>query len=94
MENLLKELWYGNVAPIDTSGNTKEIKEVFQLLAKNGVKVEELLSKDGKALFDRYRECAAEYESLLSEEAFICGLCLGMRLLAEAFFGADRYRNT
>lgn len=93
MGNLLKELWYGNVSPIDTSGNTKEIKEIFQLLAKNGVKVEEFLNKEGKEWFDKYRECSAEYESLVSEAAFECGFCLGMRFLAEAFLGAERYRS-
>lgn len=91
MGNLLKELWYGNISPIDTNGNTKETKEVSQLLAKNGVKVEEFLGKEGREFFDKYRECSAEYESLISEEAFICGFCLGMRFLAEAFFESDRH---
>lgn len=49
MENILKELWYGNICPFeDYYSNTKEMWELSKLIANDRDRIAKNLSEEGK----------------------------------------------
>ena len=85
MTNTIVRLWHGELEPVSSSGtNDPELKELERLLQRNGERLEEYLDEKGKALFEKYYNCVEEYISVLCEQSFCNGFCLGTRLAAEA----------
>lgn len=85
MTNTIVRLWRGDLEPVSSSGtNDPELKELERLLQRNGERLEEYLDEKGKALFEKYFDCVEEYISVLCEQAFCNGFCLGTKLAAEA----------
>lgn len=85
MTNTIVRLWHGDLEPVSSSGtNDPELKELERLLQRNGERLEEYLDEKGKALFEKYYNCVEEYISVLCEQAFSNGFCLGTKITAEA----------
>lgn len=85
MTNTIVRLWHGDLEPVSSSGtNDPELKELEHLLQRNGERLEEYLDEKGKALFEKYFDCVEEYISVLCEQAFCNGFCLGTKITAEA----------
>ena len=87
MDNILEELWYGNVAPWEQSNRCdREYKELTELLHRNRDKLSEGLTEAQKELLDKYDECQNELNAKTEKNAFVQGFCLGTRLLAAAIY--------
>ena len=87
MDNILTELWYGNVAPWEQSNRLdREYKELTELLCRNRDRLTEGLTEAQKELLDQYDECQSELNAKTERNAFVQGFCLGTRLLAAATY--------
>ena len=87
MDNILEQLWYGNVAPWEHSThNDREYKELTELLCRNRDRLTEGLTEAQKELLDKYDECQNELSAKTEKNAFVQGFCLGTRLLAAATY--------
>ena len=85
MNNILANLWNGDISPIEKfEVNNSEISDITKLLTKNSEKLEETLTESQKEIFGKYIGCAEEYLSLATEQAFCTGFSLGCKLLITA----------
>ena len=84
--DIIKELWYGNVAPFEqcTRGD-KQMKELLSLTARNRDELGEGLTEKQKETLEKFEEALNEMHSIAERDAFSYGLRLGIRLMAEAF---------
>ena len=84
--DIIKELWYGNVAPFEqcTQGD-KQMKELLSLMARNRDELGEGLTEKQKETLEKFEEALNEMHSIAERDAFSYGLRLGIRLMAEAF---------
>lgn len=84
--DIIRELWYGNVAPFEqcTRGD-KQMKELLSLTARNRDELGEGLTEKQKETLEKFEEALNEMHSIAERDAFSYGLRLGIRLMAEAF---------
>lgn len=83
MENIISELWYGRIRPIEKTANA-EILELENLLSRNYHDLMKTLDEEQKSIFEKYTENASENLCLNCEKAFYDGFCLCAKLLTEA----------
>lgn len=85
MDNILTELWYGNVSPWEQSNRgDRESKELTALLHRNRDQLTEGLTQAQKEILEKYDDCQNELSAKTEKNAFICGFCLGVRLMTAA----------
>ena len=85
MKDTIRELWYGNIDPMDQCGvDDREIKELIRLMEKNRVKLSEGLSEKQAEVFQKYIDCSDEYAFSSAAHAFVAGFSLACKLMAEA----------
>ena len=84
--DIIKELWYGNVAPFEqcTRGD-KQLKELLSLMARNRDELEETLTEKQKETLEKFEENMNEMHGIAERDAFSYGFRLGVQLMAEAF---------
>ena len=81
MTNTIIRLWHGELEPSSYTGmNDPELMQLERLLQRNGNRLEECLDEKGKALFEKYFNCIEEYITVLCEQSFCNGFCLGTKL--------------
>ena len=83
MKNLLEELWYGNIAPIDEIKTTEEMNEERKKLSFLYEKLIKNLSKEQKEIFDEYEERNIELINLYECEIFEYSFKLGINFAIE-----------
>ena len=82
----LENLYYGNIFPAD-----KDLKRgsKYARLLNQSVQHEEKLiptfSKEQASIFEKYRVCVTEMNSISEKEAFIQGMKLGIKIIVEVF---------
>lgn len=87
MDNILTELWYGNISPWEQCNRSdRETKELAALLCRNREQLTEGLTEAQKEILDKYDDCQNELNAKTEKTAFIKGFCLGMRLLTAATY--------
>ena len=85
MDNIIKELWHGNIVPQEDSRiNSKEMKELLSYMAKHHEDLEKTLSEDQKEIFEKFYDCWSEYVSLAEAAIFEYAFKLGAKLVYEA----------
>ena len=85
MNNILTNLWNGDISPIEKfEVNNSEIRDITRLMSRNSEKLEESLTKSQKEIFEKYINCVDEYLSLATEQAFCKGFSLSCKLLISA----------
>ena len=84
--DIIKELWYGNVAPFEqcTRGD-KQMTELLSLMARNHDELDEGLTEKQKETLEKFEEALNEMHSITERDAFSYGFRLGVQLMAEAF---------
>ena len=83
--NILEELWYGNIDPMEAIGSGGHYyKELMGLMTKNREKVAEKLDAEMQEVLETYDDNIREMDSIAEKEAFIYGFRLGMQLAAES----------
>ncbi len=85
MNNVIKELWHGNIVPQEDSKiNSKEMKELFSYISRHCDNLEKTLTDEQKETFERFRDCFSEYTSLAEAAIFEYAFKLGMHIAIEA----------
>ncbi|MBR7147011.1 MAG: hypothetical protein IKD11_04745 [Oscillospiraceae bacterium] len=86
MSELLLALWNGTLAPVrHLSENDEELRHLEELIARHEKTMAQLLCEAQTPCLENYRLCMEEHSSLMAEQAFCSGFCLGLKLSAEAF---------
>ncbi len=85
MKNTIIDLWYGNLSPIERSGNdNSEMKSIINILSRNEEKLYKILNDEQKELFEKHNSLLRQYSNLAVEEAFCDGFSIAGRLFAES----------
>jgi len=90
MSELLANLWNGTLAPArHFDENSEEMQHLENLIARHSKTMEQLLLEAQKPCWENYQLCTEEHSSLMAEQAFCSGFCLGIKLAAEAFLSKN-----
>ncbi len=84
MPETLKALYYGNISPFEApipAGSP--LRKLVPKLAKCETELTDLLDEDGKQLLKEFDDLHQQVAGINSEENFIQGFRLGVRLMAE-----------
>ncbi len=85
MPKILKALYYGNISPFEApipAGSP--LRKLASKLAKCEAELTELLDSEGRQLLKTFDDLHQQVASINSEENFIQGFRLGVRLMAES----------
>ncbi len=86
MKNILEELWYGNIIPMEHSiGCNAHIKKLINLMGKNRENLSGTLNDSQKELIAKYDDAVNEMYAEIEKDAFIYGFRLGGRLVSDTF---------
>ena len=86
MKNILEELWYGNIIPMEHSiGGNAHIKKLINLIGKNRENLSETLNDSQKDLLAKYDDAVNEMHAEIEKDAFMYGFRLGSRLVSDTF---------
>lgn len=84
MNNILEELWYGNIAPFEQCMNdNKQMKELTGYISRHRDNLEATLSDKQKEILIKLDDCYDELTSISEREIFIYGFKLGASLIME-----------
>lgn len=82
----LENLYYGNIDPANKYiKRGSEYSKLINLSVRNEEKLVPTLSKEQKIIFEKYKDCISGMTSIAEKEAFIQGIKLGIRIIAESF---------
>ncbi len=84
MPETLKALYYGNISPFETpipAGSP--LRKLASKLSKCEAELNDLLDEEGQQLLKDFDSLHQQVASINSEENFIQGFRLGVRLMAE-----------
>ncbi len=84
MENVIKELWYGNIIP-NESGlmDTPDVKELMGYISRHSADLDKSLTEEQKEVLGKYTECIYELQSLSESRIFEYGFKLGAKMMLE-----------
>ena len=89
MNNIIKELWHGNIIPQeDSRTNSKEMKELLGYMARHHEDLEKTFTEEQKEIFEKFKANQAELNGIDEATSFAIGFKIGLRLAAEAFVTA------
>lgn len=81
MKNVLEELWYGNIAPMENlTRDVPEVKKLLALFARNRDGLLATLNDAEKDLLEKYEDCQNELVSICEKLIFIGGFKLGANI--------------
>ena len=83
--NILEELWYGNIQPMELSHieNNAQYQEALQVVNRNYDRLQEGLTEKQKELLMRYAESRNEFSNITELDSFKTGFKLGAGLVIE-----------
>ncbi len=85
MPETLKALYYGNISPFEAPiPASSPLRKLASKLAKCEAELNELLDAEGRQLLKDFDDLHQQVTSINSEENFIQGFRLGVRLMAES----------
>ena len=86
MENLINELYYGNICPVEQMGRpTSEEKEILKRIHENEEKLRAALDEQEKAILDTIKDDCLTVSVSMGERRFREAFTLGTRLMVEIF---------
>jgi len=84
MKNILEELWYGNIIPMEHSvGGNVHIKKLINLMGKNRENLSGTLNDSQKELLAKYDDAVNEMYSEIEKDAFMYGFRLSGKIMQE-----------
>ncbi len=90
MRNIMEELYYGNICPVDRDiVKGGEYAHLLHLLTQNEDDLTQTLTQAQQETFQKYKDCASEINDTNDVEAFAIGFKLGMRLTVEAMINTS-----
>ena len=86
MRSILRELWNGNISPMDQQyPRRSHYDEAIRVMCENEDKLKSMLDDQEKTAFKMYQENKDKVDEYNEEDAFIAGFRLAVRLVVEAF---------
>ena len=84
MNNIIKELWHGNIVPqSDSRNNSPEMKQLVEYMARHHDDLLKTMTDEQKEIFEKSHDSWSEYASLAEEAIFAYAFKLGGRLMLE-----------
>ncbi len=81
-DNILEELWYGNIDPHEQSySRTPAIKELLELMQRNRAKLHEPMTEEQRETLEKYDDCVNEMHCIVEQEIFAYAFRLGGKLM-------------
>ncbi len=91
MENLITELYYGNIRPVEQMGGlTGEAAAIMKRVHENEDKLEASLNNQEKELFRAIQDDRLDAASIIEENRFREAFTLGARLMVEILTGSPQ----
>ena len=91
MKKIIAKIWNGDLDPVQHLGEgNHKMSHLEYLIYQNHEIIEKGIDEDTKKDFKKYNNCMSEYVSVVMEQAFCDGFCLGAKITAEALTGADK----
>ena len=91
MDNIINELYYGNIRPAEQMGGlTAEAAAIMKRVHENEDKLEASLDEQEKKLFRTIQDDRLEVASIIEEKRFREAFTLGARLMAEILTGGPQ----
>lgn len=85
MNQTIKDLWRGNIAPCDHCGShDPKLNHLVGLMERNREDLSKISTPQQLDIFEKYIDCSDEYSLLMMEQAFCHGFRLASRMMAEA----------
>ena len=82
MENILEELWYGNIDPMEQStGKCRSIKELIKLMGRNRDRLCDSMTAEQRETLAKYDDCVNEMHSIMELKIFTYAFRLGGRFM-------------
>lgn len=86
----LENFYYGNIVPADKDiRHGSEYSKLLNLSVRNEGKLLPTLSREQKTIFEKYKDCVIEMNSISEKEAFVEGMKLGIKIIAETYIGCS-----
>jgi len=90
MDGIISKIWNGTLAPVRQLGEeNRECKDLEKLMERNLKTLEHELGESERETLRKYNLCVEEYLLVCCEQSFHDGFCLGTRITAEGFMGAE-----
>ena len=84
MDNLINELYYGNICPVEQMGRpTPEEREILKRIHENEEKLRATLGEQEKAILEAIKDDCLDAASIIGEKRFHEAFSLGARLMVE-----------
>ena len=84
MNNIIKELWHGNIVPqSDSRNNSPEMKQLMEYMARHHDDLLKTMIDEQKEIFEKFEDCWSEYASYAEEAIFTYTFKLGMKIAIE-----------
>ena len=77
MDKIIEALYFGNISPLNKTPNAKET-ELTSLLTRHKTALDQNLTPESKALFEKFADCYAELMTERELAVFKQGCKLGM----------------
>lgn len=82
MENILEELWRGNLIPQERdTENGKALRELLKLKDRNHDRLRETMSAEQRETLEKYDDCIDEIHDIIEFEIFSYAFRLGGRFM-------------
>lgn len=86
----LENFYYGNIVPAEKDiRRGSEYSKLLNLSVRNEEKLLPTLSEEQKVIFEKYKDCVIEMNSISEKEAFVEGMKLGIKIIAETYIGCS-----
>ena len=88
MDNLINELYYGNLCPVEQMGRpTPEEREILKRIHENEEKLRAILDEQERSILDVIKDDCLNVASSMGERRFREAFSLGARLMMEILTG-------
>ena len=86
----IKELFYGNIHPFERDvPKDSEGDKLAKLTIRHETSIKITLNESEAEILEKYKDAMTELSCLSECEGFINGFRLGVRLMAESFYGGE-----
>ena len=84
MDDIINELYYGNICPVEQMGRPKpEEKEILRRIHENEEKLQTTLDEQERSILNAIKDDCLDAASIMGERRFREAFSLGARLMME-----------
>ena len=85
MKSTLSDLWRGEVHPLENKNeNYQKEAELYRYVERHYNDLQKLLDEEGRLVLEKLKDCYDELLFCQSEDAFVRGFSLAVKLMTEA----------